>query len=331
MATITLGNRKKRDAMCGWCFESFVKEVLEKERSNCILPEDCDEDWTAWFYLREGNDFPLALERLSQSMKRKKVVPLEYLSAEIVLLRMLEILLQHGFSSPIYQRLIRRRLIRSLIVKACDKCRHSAFVNALKDLNLGPLAMLNKSDTYLSQKMARQLTQPAAVIPACRSLLNFYRTWWLQGKGLARNDLSMRMEETGILDPIEDVAEADQERFELLFRTIFFSILMVGEFAAGKNMLHILAKEDPAGVPLFTGNDLWLQRTAALKLYDLIGFDAFCGYFADFRDTLFYYIDLKRGLTLEQKTRLLELARRKPVGKRDDNFFSVEEWVGELI
>lgn len=316
--------------MCGWCFESFVKEVLEKERSNRILLEDCDEDWTAWFYLREANDFPLALERISQSMKRKKVVPLEYLSAEVVLLRMLEILLQHGFSSPIYQRLIHRRLIRSLIVKACDMMRlHSASVNTLKDNDCEPLAILYESDTYFSKNKARLLTQPAVLIPPCCSLLNYYRIWWLHGEGLMRNDLSRRMEETGILDPLEDVADAEHEKFEFLLRALYFSILMVGQFAAGKKMLSVLAKEDPVGVPIFTGNDLWLQRIAALKLYDLIGFEAFCEYFEEFRDTLFYYIDLKRGLSDEQKSRLLDLARQKPAGKQKDEFFSIEEYLSE--
>lgn len=314
--------------MCGWCFESFVKEVLEKERSNRILPEDCDEDWTAWFYLREANDFPLALERITQSMKRKKVVPLEYLSAETVLLRMLEILLQHGFSSPIYQRLIRRRLIRNLIVKACNMGLPSASVNALKDNDCEPLAILYESDTYFSKNKASLLTRLAVFVPPCRSLLNYYRKWWLHGEGLIRNDLSKRMEETGILDPIEDVAEAEHEKFEFLLRALYFSILTIGQFAAGKNMLRVLAKEDPIGVPLFTGSDLWLQRTAALKLYDLIGFEAFCDYFEEFRDTLFYYIDLKRGLSDEQKSRLLELALQKPAGKQNDEFFCIEEWLG---
>ncbi len=324
MAKVHPDESEREIVMCGWCFESIVKEVLEKERRDRILPEDCDEDWTAWFYLREANNFPLALERLSQSMKRKKVVPLEYLSAEVVLLRMLEILLRHGFSSPLYQRLIRQKLIRSLIVKACENGLKSAFIDSVIEPVGMPLAILYEAAAYLEEGKSKLLLKPASLLPACLDLLRHYRRGWLRDDMRADNDFRGPKEKNGVLDPIEDITDEQRERFECMLRALFFSVSMVGRFTSGTRMLHTLAKEPPAYVPGFYGNDLWLQRIAALQLYDLIGFDAFCCYFFDFRDTLFYYIFLKRGFTAKQKARLLEFSRRKPAGKRNDDFFSIE-------
>jgi hypothetical protein len=313
--------------MCGWCFESVVKEVLEKECSNRILPEDCDEDWTAWFYLREANDFALALERLCQSLKKKKVVPLEYFSAELVLLRMLEILLESGFSSPKYQHLIRRRLIRGLIAKACGNGGKESFIGLAKELNAGYLAVLYETDTYLDEGKAAALRRAADILPACLDLLRYYRRGWL--RNCSYDDYMPRGlgGTTRKSDAMFEITDEQRDRFEIMLRALFFSVSMVGRCPSGRKMLHTLALEVPAYVPDFSGNDLWLQRTAALKLYDMVGFDTFRGYYADFRDTLFYYIDLKRGLSDEQKGRLLDLARQKPAGKQNDEFFSIEEWI----
>jgi len=93
-----------------------------------------------------------------------------------------------------------------------------------------------------------------------------------------------------------------------------------------KNILRELAISRYCSGSDFIANDLWLQRIAALKLYDLLGFDGFIQYFQDFRTTIFYYIGLKRGYTQAQKKILLEAARQHPeVAFRDDPMI-IEEW-----
>jgi len=313
--------------MCGWCVEGLALEILGKERSGRFPKRVCGDEMGRWFYLREAGDFPRALKRMKQSLIGKKLVLSEKLPATVVLLRCLEILVTGGFASPLYQHLVRQDLIRNLIIKACENCPQSAFTEATQPLDIPTLASLYEPATYLTEAGAQELQNVAQLIPACKEMLRHYHSWWLMGRGLWKNDLDERMAETGILDPIEDIAQDQHERFYLLLRAIYFSILLIGRFPAGSKVLRQLVRQHPAGVPWFSGDDLWLQRVAALRLYDLRGFDFFLEYLSEFRATVFYYIDLQRGFTTMQKQHLLAAAQKKSQIMRTDSFMSIEEWL----
>lgn len=75
------------------------------------------------------------------------------------------------------------------------------------------------------------------------------------------------------------------------------------------------------------GRSLWLQRVAALKLYDLEGFDTFLTYVPSIRATNYYFLDIVRGFSTEQRLMLLDAARLHPETEETDDFFSIMTWL----
>lgn len=313
--------------MCGWCLEGIALDLLEKELRGIFpskeIREGCGIEPS--FYLREASDFPAAFERLKRSLVLRRIVPLEKLPAEIILLRAMEILLTHGFRSNVYQRLVRQDLFRSLITRACGKELRQEFIFATESLGAESLAVLYAADTFLDEKSSVALAKVARMLPSCKKLLGHYYSWWLKGDGLRKNDLHQLMEETGIMDPLDDIAEDQHGRFRLLLRAIYFGVLVAGKYRAGSNILLKLAQSDPSGVPLFEGNDLWLQRVAALKLYDQVGIEGFLEHFPVLRATHFYYINLVRGFTAEEKELVRDKYFKHPESRRNDDFVTIDE------
>lgn len=314
--------------MCGCCTESIALNVLEQEIQGISPTKEQLQECTPslYFYLREATDFAMAFDHLTLAGTGEKIVPLEKLPAEIILLRALEIRAEQEFSDSTYQALVGVPLFSSLIDKVCGKKLEYNFAQATTGMDMTPLYFLYDADTYLLENRAFELVQTDQILPAYHSLLKHYTTWWLKGVGLRKNDLVQRMKETGFYDPIDDIAEGQYERFNLLLRALHFSVLTIGKFEDGKNVLWELAHNNPFGVSDFSGADLWLQRIAALKLYDLMGFDSFIKHFPDFRITLFYYIGLKRGYTKEQKKMILEAARHFPEIAQNDFWMKIEDW-----
>ena len=230
-----------------------------------------------------------------------------------------------------YQGLVQQDLVRNLIITACDEKWLPDFVKATASLAVEPLAVLYDPATYLTAVGAQKLQNKTLLIPACLDMLWHYHSWWLLGDGLIKNDLDERMAKTGIYDPIEDITNDQHERFYLLLRSIYFSLLLLGRDNSCTEMLPHLVELYPHGVPWFLGDDLWLQRVAALALYDLIGFDAFLEYLEEFRATVFYYVDQKRAFTPEQKSQLLDVVRKNPEFDRGDDYMSIEEWLSESV
>jgi len=305
--------------MCGWCVErGIVLDTIKNEMLG-ILPEKKKfNEGNFWekleviCYLREATGFVKAFDWFRQEIGTAKIPSMDCLPTETIFLRALEIRTVKGFSNPEYQKLLHSPLFRSLIKKACGSKWETIFAQATRGLDASPLSILYNADSFLYDNRSLELLRFDQVLPACRNLLKHYYSWWLKGEGLRKNDLHVMMEETGIFDPIDDIAEDQCDRFNILIRTLYFSVLTIGKFKASKKILWALANKPPAGVPKFLGNDLWLQRVSALTLYDMVGFDKFIKYFPDFRITIFYYIGLKRGYTDAQKKLLRDAAQQYP-------------------
>jgi hypothetical protein len=157
--------------------------------------------------------------------------------------------------------------------------------------------------------------------------LKHYISWWLKGQELQKNDLDAMMKETGIFDPINDISDEEHHRFNILSRAIYFCILTVGSCSAGKKMLLAIAQRPSAGVPWFDGDELWLNRIAALKLYDLEGFDAFLKHLRTIRATNFYYICMVRDVPVEKLRLMLDEVRRLPEADTTDNYISLSKFL----
>lgn len=313
--------------MCGYSTERIALDILSNDVGDKLQMKNLGNSLDLCFYLRETPDFLSALERVRLSLAQQRLVFLSEVPPIVLLYRGLEILLTQGFESPAYQQLLKKTLYRDAIVAACSAEVREKFESATDGLGIEHLGLLHEAESYFWGENSKQLRTLAQVLPSCRNILKHYVSWWLTGLELQKNDLSATMEEAGIMDPIDDINAEEHSRFDLLSRAFYFSILTVGSCSAGNKMLLAVAQRLPAGVPNFDGVDLWLQRIAALKLYEMEGFDSFCRHVSTIRATNYYYIDLLRGFSMEQKALLLEEVRRNPAADRTDNFIFMSKWL----
>ena len=133
------------------------------------------------------------------------------------------------------------------------------------------------------------------------------------------------MEETGVLDPIEDVKTEEKGAFQIIFRALWFSLNLLGRSPASRNILQEIVTTWPAGVPFFDAHDLWLQRRAALLLYDNAGLKPFLE--KGCRASLLYYLDLKRGLSTQQYQMIKSAVTRLSGRAFHDDQFDWRSWL----
>ena len=300
--------------MCGYCTEQTALDILKRDMTGALQMKELGSDVSRFFYLRESPDFLLALDRLKRSLAQKRLSFSPGIPHQVLLYRGLEILLQQGYSSPAYQRLLKHPLYRDTVATLCNNEQRNDFVSATAGLNDDYLGVLYEPETYFWGERSKELRTLANVLPSCRNMLKHYISWWLDGKNLKKVDESC-------------LAKEEYSRFSMLFRAVYFSVLMVGSCSAGKKMVGAIVEKEPAATPSVVGDDLWLQRVAALKLYDLAGFDAFSKHLTTTRATNFYFIDIVRGFSLKQKQLLLDEVRRHAETDTSDNYVSLSRWL----
>jgi len=323
--TIELKARIKGQTMCGSCTNNQALKILSDDVRKRLKMKEVGCSPYRYLYLREAPEFIPALNRMIRSLAQKRLPFFSEIPHKVMLFRGLEILLEKGFDSPEYQTLLNKASFRDAIVALCSPETMNEFAAATDGLNIEQLGNLFDIETYFCNNKLNS----AVMTSECRRLLEHYVSWWLQGEGLGKNDLLAMMEETGIMDPINDVTDADRTRFALLCRAVYFSILVIGRTAEGKQLLLAIAQKWPAGVSFFDGDDLWLQRVATLRLYDLEGFEPFLGYLTSICASNYYFLDLVRNFSTKQKKLLLEEAIRYPEDETRDNFMSVRGVFGE--
>lgn len=312
--------------MCGTCSNNQALKILSDEVRGHLTMKDLGCNLYRYLYLREAPEFITALDRVRRSLAQKQLPFFSEVPHKVMFFRGLEILLEKGFGSPEYQTLLKKAFYQDAIVALCDPETRKKFASATQGLNIDRLGMLYDTETYFCNKL-----NPAELTSECRRLLEHYVLWWLQGEGLGKNDLLAMMEKTGIMDPMLDVTVADRTRFALLCQAVYFSILVVGSTIKAKQLLLAIAQGAPAGVSFFDGDDLWLQRVATLKFYDLEGFEPFLGYLTTIRASNYYFLNVVRNFSIRQKTWLLKEARRHPAAVTTDDFISIRQWLGREI
>lgn len=159
-------------------------------------------------------------------------------------------------------------LVKAALVKHLHDYRQmlsTAFPSHVELLGLLPhpeWTMLYGQEALFSEARRGAFLSDPLLQDQCTGLLKSYHDWWLQGNGLLRNDLTRRMDETGMLDPLEDIRDSEWDTLERLFPALFFALDFLGRHGRRLEVVAAVALTSPAGVPRFTGLDLWLQRRA---------------------------------------------------------------------
>ncbi len=301
--------------MCGYCSEKIVFEIADAERLKKDFSFPLTDSFYAHFYLQATDDPLQALEKIVESNILQKVIPAEMIPPDTILCRALEILFKHGFDSTVYQGLLNNHHYRHAIATACSSKNRSELKSVSSRFAIEHLAILYDNHTYLTREGAFDLRTLAPLKKECHDLLRYYIHWWLEGEGLAEED-------AGGFSP------EDQTSFSIIFRAVWFSLLLLGRYQAATPILLKMLTTNPAKIPFFDEMDLWVQRQASLMLYDLQGLTSLVDKLGNIRGSLIYFIDLKRGLPDAHKHQLLECVKRLPRSDADDMLgFSLREWL----
>jgi hypothetical protein len=291
-------------------------DILKKDVQGAFRLKNLQGGCEVYFYLRESLDFSAALDRLRNALRRKGLALLDIVPSPVILYRGLEMLLEHGFASPLYQRLLRKHLYRAAIENACDLEVRSAFEASAASLAINAFAPLFEARTYLSQAGSLQMSGNPELVENCLTLLQQYVAYAKQ------YEKAHRHEHVRTSSPMEAAYKL------LMPRVVLFCLQEAGKNGTGRQVLYDVAKQEPhglAGNP--TGEGLWLQRLAAVKLYDIEGFDSFRKYLTTLRATHYYNINLVRGFSREQLQVLLADARAHPEADQTDCNIVLSEWL----
>lgn len=285
--------------MCGLCLEQGILKML-CTKSASVAGSFIDAG-AAGLYLQEAQNLEEALLLIKRKSRGRSVVTLHAAPEEEIVCRMLAVLMEQGFDAPLYQRLLADRWIRNNLVKSCSLMHGQTLDDARQ-----PFAFLYDPDTFLQREKALSLRQPAHYKAQCQQLVGSYL------KGLTH----------GVEQP--DKLERPW------FRTLFFSLLLLGRYRASRKMLEHLVTTPYNYTPGLEGYDLWLQRQASARLLDMFGIQPFIDNISKIRPSLIRYLDLSKGLR-EGEVRQLRVAMAAlPGGDVTDDFCSLSQVLKRL-
>lgn len=301
--------------MCGYCFEggnlsynTMQLEVLPSELQ-MLMPTN----------LEDCLDIHSALDSIAPQKEKLESV------AMVICCRGLEVLIAEGFSSENYQALLSNsKFIAAVDVFTGEENRKRYLAEDPRfDLAIARWVLDKAVFTqvgYLENKMSRWTRGEV------ESLLKQYADFYLDGIGLKRNDLNKIMEETGVMDPIDDICIEDRQVFTDRFPAFWCALHWLGGQTEDVPLLWEMTTKNAIGVPDFEGLELWLQRRAALISYDLNGLERFGGNLTSIRPELFWYLALMRPLSDQERAVLLEALNQLTVDDLQGDF-SVRLWL----
>jgi len=295
--------------MCGYCLETIALDILRDDIAGKLKSKDLGSNLHRYFYLREVSDIVPALELIKHDPKH------EELTQRAIFYRGLEILITEGFESVAYQRLLKQSNYRQAVGDFCGDLAKSEYEDAVQGLDTAFLKHLYEPETYFWKDRANQLKALSNILPACQKMLRHYISWWHLG-------VNLQSEGEYSLDSHE------YARFTIISRAVYFSILVIGSCSAGKKLLQKIVVNNPYGTLDEGGDDLWLQRIAAIKLYELEGLKPFINQIAVIRPTLYLYLDMLQPFSTEQKELLLNEASRFSITRATDNNICLFKWLG---
>ena len=310
--------------MCEYCIEySHALDILEKDvRGTVLLDEQmqcfCPADY---FFLRESPDFPKALERWEHAKQRVGLDLLSIMPPSVILYRGLEILVERGFESQQYQRLLRMPLYREAIEKACDSDVRILYEVNATTLSINNFARLYEAETYLQEEHGRLVTDGTHLFKECVAFLQHYT---------ACSQLAEESSDQSF-GKYSGATSLEYSFQELIIRALLLSILVMGKYASGREVLYGVAKQAPAWLSGPEGDGLWLQRLTALKLYDMEGFELFRNHLTTLRATCYYYIDQVRNFSREQKQMLLNDVGLNPKADQTDCNIVMSKWLAKEL
>lgn len=269
--------------MCGLCFERLPIEVAKSLVTGSELPTTVLELGALEVaYLQEDPDLAKTFNKLTKNSKNE-IIDLQKTSAEpfdvyllqhLALCRIMETLIENGFQSDKYQRLLKSSVALRMI-RGCSN---------FTPLFDGPLFSLETAwrtifspGFYLDEVISARILSNPTLLSECQLVLQAYADQW-----------HPEFVTNGQSQEIPDYAQL--RKFDHVFLSVYFSFLLVGKHYPTHSSIYKIVNQFPAMGGLDGPLDFWLQRKAAISLYKGSGLTNFWPFKLTVRSTLTYYL-----------------------------------------
>ncbi|AEJ01676.1 hypothetical protein Nit79A3_1875 [Nitrosomonas sp. Is79A3] len=259
--------------MCGYCYEGIMLHVVETGHRGT--------QGYRFSYLQESDDIKTEIQQLEDPNNPESLINLAFCRLydhyfacgfDVELFN----ILQAKFGHEAVQAYLTRR-------QACS----SAFKAELSDINL-------LSDEACWNQF---VTKKEIILKNALDLLNFYYGWWLLGIGKQKSGPDERIEESGIVDHIDNTTLAEWNKFDALYPAISFALSYIINHQSDSEIIQRIALTNLEDAPDTWGKELWLQRRAMIACVKRTGLSFIVDNLSQIRYELIYYVLLKAKIT----------------------------------
>lgn len=269
--------------MCGYCYEGIMLHVMETGQRGTKGYRFC--------YLQESDDIKSEIQGLEDPNNPESLIDLAFC-------RLYDHYFEHGFNVELFN--ILQDKFGHEAVQAYLTRRQAGFSEIFK-AELTNINLLNDEACW-NQFIADQ----DRIFRNTLDLLNFYYDWWLLGIGKEKSEPLQRMEQTGIMDPIDNTALAEWNKFDLLYPAVSFALSFVINHYSDAEIIQKIALTNLEDAPDMWVKDLWLQRRAMIACVQRDGLVFVTENLNQIRYELIYYVLLKTDTNPAELEKLKE-------------------------
>ena len=268
--------------MCGYCYEGIMLHVVETGHRGT--------KGYRFSYLQESEFIKTEIQGLEDPNNPEALIDLAFC-------RLYDHYFAHGFDVELFNILqdkFRHSAVQAYLTRR--QASSSAFKAELSNLNL------LSDEACWNQFIANN----GKILRDSLELLNFYYGWWLLGIGKEKSEPLQRMEQTGIMDPIDNTTLAEWYKFDSLYPAVSFALSYIIHHHGNSEIIQRIALTNLEDAPDMWGKDLWLQRRAMTACVQRDGLVFIVNNLNQIRYELIYYVLLKTDTNSAELKKLKE-------------------------
>lgn len=304
--------------MCGYCTEIYALYAITANPSHPFTHKLRSFGFIRALLLQEAQD-PGAL---SDGFEK----PPGTAESLVWLGRALQLLMRNGFDAPVYQALLAVPRFQVAVNLHCGGTKAPASTHAASPLDVDALRWLAERETWLGPGVfARRANQ--VTMNDCATLLTRYRICCTL---MADGDEEDVIADSAAGKP-QDAPEL-RDQFDHWLLPLMLAVARLSEPSCPdqivRQTLLPIVKNRPKWVPNAEALELWLERQAALVLYDRFGIEPFAANLYRLRPELLQYLALTGRINAQEREQLLAAFLQRGT-RGDGNFFSLHHWLVE--
>ena len=282
--------------MCGYCIECGVLiPALESAYKGETVKID---GFYIANYLQEEDNFYIAVDKAKEFENFNDF-------SDIAICRLYEQYILYGLDNALYKKItsIFGHDVVDVFLKKRRALNNKQNVSAIWE------KLYDKEIYQNNRQWSNFMSAKTELIEISSNVLSFYYDWWIKGHKKEISDPMERLNETGIMDPIENTPQKEWEKFYALFPWFYFSLMYLWKYHSNTELIKKIALHHPKDVPDFEGYDLWLQRKAFVFYIQKVGITKMLKHVDKIRFELIYYALLKCKVSRDEIKTIIRLLR----------------------